>query len=95
GNVRRRIKLTTQHAGQPDHQQSPESSGQKHHAPGVDGKSPKELLALRCYVHEEGIEHSRYWQWCEQAEKLPELNRYTAVQCGKPWGKQPCSNNGS
>ncbi|MGB3462313.1 MAG: hypothetical protein WBA33_10150, partial [Rhodanobacter lindaniclasticus] len=44
GNVRRRIKLTTQHAGQPDHQQSPESSGQKHHAPGVDGKSPKELL---------------------------------------------------
>ena len=46
GNVRRRIELTssTQHEAQHDRQQWPESSGQKHHAPEVDRKSPKEML---------------------------------------------------
>ena len=43
-----RIELTsdTRQRGQHDDQHRPESSGQKHHALGVDRKSPKELLGL-------------------------------------------------
>jgi len=42
---RSHARLTTQqpHEGQHDHQPPPESSGQQLHAPGVDGKSPKEI----------------------------------------------------
>jgi hypothetical protein len=48
GNVQRRVALirTTQHQGQHDDPHRPESSGQKHHALGVDRKSPKEMLGM-------------------------------------------------
>ncbi len=52
GNVQRRDALirTTQHQAQHDDQHRPESSGQKHHVPGVDLKSPKEMLGGNIHV---------------------------------------------
>ena len=45
--ARKALVRTTQHAGKHHHRQQPESPGQKRHTPGIDGKSPKELLALK------------------------------------------------
>ena len=53
--ARTALTRTTQHTGQHDDRQRPESSGQKHHAPGLDWKSLTDWLGrtlLRRLVHE-------------------------------------------